>query len=74
MKINLMIKEKIKFVEIIQKYKISHYKIEELKGISPQSQRYWIKVHDKMKVEYTIKLIVKVKMPNLLILSKKKKW
>ena len=41
-KIN-MLKEKIKIGDILQKNKISYYKIEELSHVSPKNQRYWKK-------------------------------
>lgn len=47
-----MIKEKLDTRYIFKKYKISHYKMEEMRGISPQNQRYWIKIYNDIEAQF----------------------
>lgn len=46
---NIAIEDKIKLIDVAQKYQISRYKLEEISGISLQCQRYWEKNLEKMK-------------------------
>ena len=47
-----MIKEKLDTRYIFKKHKISHHKMEEMRGISPQNQRYWIKIYNDIEAQF----------------------
>ena len=54
---NIAIEDKIKLIDVAQKYQISRYKLEEISGISPQCQRYWEKNLENMKAETNLKRV-----------------